>query len=580
MVLRMARSMKRNGSANNQFVRRVPADLKERIAGRVLHLRLPSGHPDQPDIVVRAKAGEHISFSLQTADVSLTKLRHASAASQVEALFKAERAGPVELSFRQAQALAGLAYRQLVASNEDDPGHPRDWERFRILLGDVADYLDPDSDGIIRPRFDPKAAERALRSLFDADAFLNSEGVILNSPSRAAFVQALVAALLKAADLLSMRASGDYSPDPHVTRYPEWTAPKPPLASTERPASAPPSASGGAGKTSLSGLVDGWWIEARATGRKPSTHESYANTMARFIRHLGHEDAARVTPEDVIAFKDARLAEINPRNGKPISPKTVKGSDLAGLKVVFDWAVRNRRLASNPATAVTLKLGKTRKTRSQGFTDAEAKAVLAHASNHQRGQERPTTAAAKRWVPWLCAYTGARVGEMAQLRKQDVRQEAGRWIITITPDAGTVKTDEARDVPLHEHLIEQGFIDFVRGSKDGPLFLVPSKTGDVLGPLQGLKNRLGEFVREVVTHPGVAPNHGWRHRFKTTARDVGIDPGVRDAIQGHASRTVAEDYGDVSIMAKANAIDRFPRFDVDTSNGGREAAIAPALPAA
>jgi integrase len=33
--------------------------------------------------------------------------------------------------------------------------------------------------------------------------------------------------------------------------------------------------------------------------------------------------------------------------------------------------------------------------------------------------------AARRWVPWLCAYTGARPGEMTQLRGRDVI-ETGR----------------------------------------------------------------------------------------------------------------------------------------------------------
>jgi hypothetical protein len=36
------------------------------------------------------------------------------------------------------------------------------------------------------------------------------------------------------------------------------------------------------------------------------------------------------------------------------------------------------------------------------------------------GGEAPKLAAAKRWVPWLCAFTGARVGEMLQLRKAEI----------------------------------------------------------------------------------------------------------------------------------------------------------------
>jgi len=73
----------------------------------------------------------------------------------------------------------------------------------------------------------------------------------------------------------------------------------------------------------------------------------------------------------------------------------------------------------------------------------------------------PQTAAATRWVPWLCAYTGARVGEIVQLRKQDLRSVGGVWVLRITPGAGTVKNKEAREVVLHPHLVEQGFPEFV-----------------------------------------------------------------------------------------------------------------------
>ena len=83
---------------------------------------------------------------------------------------------------------------------------------------------------------------------------------------------------------------------------------------------------------------------------------------------------------------------------------------------------------------------------------------------YQRGAESAGTFAAKRWVPWLAAYTGARVGKLAQLRKQDVAREGEHWIIRLTPDAGTIKTNEARTVVLHPHLVELGFPAFV-----GPL---------------------------------------------------------------------------------------------------------------
>jgi integrase len=270
-----------------------------------------------------------------------------------------------------------------------------------------------------------------------------------------------------------------------------------------------------------------------------------------------------VTSEDIVRFKNYRLATITPRTGKAISPKTVKDSDLAGLKTIFGWTVANRRMTTNPASGLTIKLGKPRKLRSKGFTDEEARAILKAAWAYQGSRsERAETTAAKRWLPWLQAYTGARVGELAQLRKVDIRQDGPHWVATITPEAGTVKTNERRDVVLHPHLIELGFGRFVAEAKSGHLFLRPAPDGDVLGPHQGLKNRLAEFAREVVPDLRVAPNHAWRHRFKTKGLEAGIGERVLDAIHGHAARTAGDAYGEVTVKAMAEAVGKLPRIDL------------------
>jgi site-specific recombinase XerD len=97
-------------------------------------------------------------------------------------------------------------------------------------------------------------------------------------------------------------------------------------------------------------------------------------------------------------------------------------------------------------------------------------------------------------------------------------------------------------------------------AQPGHLNLKPAKSGDVLGPLQGLKNRLSEFVRTVISDPNVAPMHGFRHRFKTVGMDYGIPARILDAIQGHAARTAGDSYGDVTVKAMAMAMEKVPRI--------------------
>lgn len=551
MLFRLVRPMRRTGSRNRYYVRRIPADVRSKMVG--LKLAVPIG--EQTQAVTISPRAESVRLSLRTDDPTDVKVRQAAIDGYLETVWRAVRNDtPIPLTHQQATALAEQLYRAWVSGEgrerttamEKVPGVG--WQRIE------RSHVEPEEWEAVLAHWDKVGTSDKLEDLEKplgpiVDRLLLAKGIKRIAPgSREIVLTAFWQAGRDAFESRKRNAEGDYRPDPKSERFPEWASP-------QILASAGP-------KVSLKGLLDAWWIEAKATGRKPSTHESYRNTMTTFVAYLGHDDASRVTRSEVLGFKNHRLASMNPRTGRQVSAKTVKDSDLSGLKTIFGWAVTNGKMASNPAEGVTIKLGKPLKLRSKGFSDSEANAILEAALHIKPGGERPEMFAAKRWVPWLCAYTGARVGELAQLRKEDVRREGRHWVMTITPDAGTVKTNEARDVVLHPHLVKLGFIEFVKKAQPGHLFLRPSREGSVLGPLRGLKNRLAEFARTVVPDQNVAPNHGWRHRFKTVGLDVGVQHRVLDAIQGQKPRNVAEGYGEVTIRAQAAAMAKVPRYKV------------------
>lgn len=470
--------------------------------------------------------------SLGTKNPADAKLAHARIAEEVEARWRALRSQPEPLTQKQVVALSGEVYREWLGLFTDNPGGPDVWSVLLEVQRDAkaAEKL----DAWVGPTVDDLLLRRGLRT---------------DDGSRIKLIGEVDRAIIQAAKQLRRNAEGDYRPDPDADRFPTWEPPKAQKATTS---------SG----DSLTKLVDDWWRESQAAGLKVSTYESYRSTIAKLVAFLGHDDPAQVTPENVVAFKDFRLASVNPRTGKPISPKSVKDNDISGLKSVFSWAVTNRRMASNPAQGITIKLGKSVKLRSKGFTDEEAVALLRAAAALTPGREHPKTFAAKRWASWLCAYSGARVGEMLQLRKEDLRREGDWWVLRVTPEAGTVKSNEARDVVLHPHLVELGFPEFVAGCAPGHLFIAPDRNGDVRGSWRTMKNRVAEFARTVVSDPNVAPNHGWRHRFKTVGMEAGIDLRIIDAIQGHSPRTAGEGYGDVTVKVRAMAMEKLPRYDL------------------
>lgn len=575
MVLRMPRPTSRADSANHQFQAHVPSDLQDRLRGQKAVLTLPPESTGGPDMIVTATFGRVVKFSLRTTSKVVAANRNSAAVSQLAALYQGIRSGPRTLSHKETIAYSGEIYRLFIEKFQDNPGSKELWEAVKafnraVLEGRLITSLPLTPDTVQQhleaareafgaeltagvnsiPQNTMEAADGLERRFgWAVDWVLAKHALIIDSDSRARLLLASSHASTFAALELKKNAKGDYSPDPAAQRFPSIESVK------KAPSPARPDT-----KATLTGIIADWWKEAKTTGRKPSTYQSYSSTIDNLVAFLGHDDATQVTPEDVVGFKDHRLASTNPRTGKPISAKTVKDSDLSGLKTLFGWAVSNRRLTSNPADGITIKLGKRKVTRSKGFTDDEADALLRAADALIKGAERERTYHAKRWAPWLCAYTGARIGEIAQLRKEDIRREGEHWVIHISPEAGTVKTDQARDVVMHEHLVAKGFPEFVQASKEGHLFLKPAKdTGDVLGPLQGVKNRVTEAARLVVSDKRVLPNHGWRHRFKTVARSVGMDGRVVDAIQGHAPRTAGDDYGEVTIQAMALAMGKFPR---------------------
>jgi integrase len=99
------------------------------------------------------------------------------------------------------------------------------------------------------------------------------------------------------------------------------------------------------------------------------------------------------------------------------------------------------------------------------YSDSEVARILALA-----GRE---TNASRRWLPWLAALSGARIGEVAQLWGNRITTEDGIAAMAIRPaeDGGSLKNEASeRTVPIHPAILEAGFLDFVQQQGSGPLF--------------------------------------------------------------------------------------------------------------
>lgn len=557
MLYGLVRPLKRKGSSNRQFTKRIPADVRDRLVGQ--RLLIPCGEEVKEVLVTPSM--QSIRFSLRTSEPGLVKQRQAEGLAYLEQFFEHLRSGGVlRLTHQQAVSLSGFAYRAWSAGPDS---RDRSWPSVSTSLvdgewGQTTIAYDADENETIQAAL---VQQQDRIKTLDCDEFrpigealLSKRGLTLqlfDESSKEMLLRELQKAISLGMETGARRYDGDYRPDENELRFPDWEKVRPQSASSRTSTESP----------TLTSILEGWWNESQLS-LSERTYESYSKAIRSLSEFVGHEKAELVKSEDLVRFKGFLLTGPPENPSGPLSAKTVKDSYLAGLKSVFGWAVSNGVLARNPAKGLTLRVPRKRRVRDTWFTLEEQTKLLSSSTRFEGRRGKPLQAEGlRKWVPWIQAYTGARVGEVIQLRKEDVRQTDGHWIISITPAAGNVKTRERRDVVLHEHLLELGFVDYVEAVREERLFLWRD-TENIPSAVKYAAKQLRDFVRKSVSDANVQPNHAWRHTFKTIATEAGIEERIQDAICGHAPRTIGQRYGGVTLQAQANALRLFPRYQI------------------
>lgn len=533
MGLRMATPWQHPDSGTYYLNQRVPTDLVAKAKGRTVVITI-SGQ------AFSVKLGHTAKLSLRTKEPKLAKERFREAAAAVEELWRVMRQesqdGPVNLTTKQIEALAGEYYRDLCQRFDDEPGDPAAWAMAMELAEDQ--------------RTDADALERTFGP--QLDWLLQVRALAIDEDSRAKLLIAMNKATAQAARYQARRAGGDYRPDEDADRFPSFepTIPQPSAASPIT----------GAPAITLSDLFKLWKTEHQRSGGAEKTIKDFRQKLDSLTAFLGHEDVDRITARKLVEWTDHLL------DAKELAAKTVRDKHLAAVKAVFKVGVRKFQIETDPSTGVTVKVGKKIRVRDTDFSDEEAKAILSAALKATVGDSRMSdlNRLAIRWGTWIAAHTGARISEIMQLRKQDFEEHGGIRCIRITPEAGSTKTGEFRLCPIHPQLIDMGLLDFVKASPSEYLFITPGETSSKTRTRAGnAGKKVSEWVRKVagITDENVQPNHAWRHRIKTIARDLGEER-MADAMQGHSDGRAATSYGTTTVQAMNRLVQKLPWFDV------------------
>lgn len=517
MGLRMASAWKHPKTGKWWFRRLTPSDLlakRDELAALGIKITLEVKHT----LSARDDADAEIKWC-KANEVCMRRF---------EAMRNALVNGPSSLTQKQTAALAGDIARQLLASDAvvaDGAIETKALGKLRVSWEQTIELFKLiEVHGLARY----PSVEAGVAKLMQVE--LLKQGIIAISHQSSEQLKArIVRDLPNVAKMLAaIQDDGDY-------REPEWVKGRPKLQEAFSKSS---------GKVTFKQLLAGW---QRDRAPKPASVKAYGHWCAAFVRwREGNDDAATITRKDMIAWKEALQSD--PKlNGKGIKLK------LEGVRSILEWGIANEKLPyeHNPARGVTVAASKSKK---KGWPDEQAALILARARD-QSGYLR--------WAPLLMAVTGARAGEIAQLRLSDLKEDAqGRWSVTILPEAGTVKTEAGeRTIPLHSAVVKEGFPRYVRALDKATdllfpkLFSTAKRKKPVVSEADATRvsrlsgDQMGRWLYgpQVGLKPDTrySPRHAWRHRISSLMREhCPSDAEARlAALLGHANESITARYG-------------------------------------
>ena len=221
--------------------------------------------------------------------------------------------------------------------------------------------------------------------------------------------------------------------------------------------------------------------------------------------------------------KDKTLEELQADGCRSISLETVRNI-MGRVSSFFNWLVAQGYREDNPFTGTAPRRAHSARSERSPFSDDDLRLIFSTPIFLDKAFKHDW----QYWLPLLGFFTGARLEELCQLKREDIQVSEGVYFLNINPDGhpeNRLKSPSSiRLIPLHKELIKLGFLSVVESCSRGAFLFgltrintnlghVPSKWFGSYKASLGLPKRTKVFhsfrhtLRDKLTISGVANEH-------------------------------------------------------------------------
>jgi len=316
--------------------------------------------------------------------------------------------------------------------------------------------------------------------------------------------------------------------------------------------------------------------------KEPERVRAYFRLLISFLNDkpmadIDHHDLDRFklelrkypnTKKDVskLGFLEAIAKFERDKPGYPRLSDTTQYGYWRHYNIVWKFAHGRRMIPFNPVAAVMPKKPEPATTRVHYDADDIAaifSAPLFHGAsvmlnNKGRRWAYATTPGhvlvkdAYYWIPLFALFHGVRLEEIGGARVSELIKVEDRWAFDWTDRTNLKNATSSRVLPIHQKLIELGFIEYVQGQpKEGFIFPeLPHHPDDEEAGTRQFSKWWGMWCTanakvkgQGIDVPVVKVFHSFRHSFKRAARGR-VEKQISDLLSGHkGTNDVSQKYG-------------------------------------